>query len=150
VIWNSYRLVCGGCGAEFIPNGRGAFLEIARLRFGTCQCCLPKKILVQRQGAESLTCVHSGKEHMRMPGSQGFSLIEDLPFGLCQCCRPRRPLLRRRGGICCSKSGEKHQNEAGAWVLVPSQPVFDAAAIDDLLDAGMAEICSTGVSRGSA
>ena len=75
-------------------------------------------------------------------------LIEDLPFGLCQCCRPRRPLERKAGGsIRCSRSDEVHDNDGAArWVLVPSQPVFDAAAIDDLLDAGLAEICSSGVS----
>jgi hypothetical protein len=149
VEWDSYRLVCRGCGAEFIPNGRGDFLDVGRLRFGTCKCCLPKKILVQRPGSQALTCAHSGKEHIRFPGAEGYHLIEDLPYGLCQCCRPRRPLVKRGQKICCSKSGEKHKNENGSWVLVPSDPVFDAAAIDDLLDAGLADICSTGVSRGA-
>lgn len=149
VEWDSYRLVCRGCGAEFIPNGRGDFLSISCLRFGTCKCCLPKKILVQRPGSQALTCAHSGKEHIRFPGAEGYHLIEDLPYGLCQCCRPRRPLIKRGQKICCTKSGEKHRNESGSWVLVPSDPVFDAAAIDDLLDAGLADICSTGVSRGA-
>ena len=92
-----------------------------------------------------------------MPGSSGeggargaFLLIEDLPHGLCQCCRPRRPLERKDQGVVCSKSGENHRNERGQYVLVPSEPVFDAAAIDELLDAGLAEICSTGVLRGAA
>jgi len=149
VEWDSYRLVCRGCSAEFIPNGRGDFLNIGSLRFGTCKCCLPKKILVQRPGSQALTCAHSGKEHIRFPGAEGYHLIEDLPYGLCQCCRPRRPLVKRGQKICCSKSGEKHRNENASWVLVPSDPVFDAAAIDDLLDAGLADICSTGVSRGA-
>jgi hypothetical protein len=147
VSWQSYLLRCSGCGAEFIPNGRGDFLAVGSLRFGTCRCCLPKKILIEDPGG-ALRCAHSGKEHIRVPGEAGFLLIEDLPFGLCQCCRPRRPLERKEGGsIRCSRSDEIHENDgAGRYVLVPSQPVFDAAAIDDLLDAGLAEICSSGVS----
>jgi hypothetical protein len=148
VRWQEYRLRCAGCGAEYIPNGRGEYLEVSRLRFGTCRCCLPKKILIQKTGGETLLCAHSGKEHIRMPDAEGFHLIEDLPHGLCQCCRPRRPLLKRGGAVVCSKSGEKHRNEEGRYVLVPSELVLDAAAIDDLLDAGLAEICATGVSRG--
>jgi len=148
VVWQSYRLLCTGCGAEFIPTGRGDYLEASRLRFGTCRCCLPKKILIQRAGSEALVCSSSGKEHIRLPGETEVRLIEDLPFGLCQCCRPRRPLLRRGEAVRCSKSDELHLQEGGAWVLAPSQAVFDARAIDELLDAGLAEICSTGVSRG--
>ncbi|MBN2362002.1 MAG: hypothetical protein JXR83_21300 [Deltaproteobacteria bacterium] len=147
VEWDAYRLRCKKCGAEFIPNGRGAFLDVARLRFGTCQCCLPKKIIIQKPHSEELRCAHSGKEHIRLPDAAGFLLIEDLPFGLCQCCRPRRPLTRQGKHIVCSRSGEQHRNEHGRYVLVPTQPVFDAAAIDDLLDAGLAEICASGVSR---
>ncbi len=149
VEWQAWHLRCRGCGAEFIPNGRGDFLDLARLRFGTCRCCLPQKILIQRHGSAALCCSHSGKEHIRLADGT-FALIEELPYGLCQCCRPRRPLQKQGQQVVCSRSGEKHRNEQGAWVLVPSAPVFDAAAIDDLLDAGLAEICSTGVSRGSA
>jgi len=148
VLWQSYQLRCQGCGAEFVPNGRGDFLTLGALRFGTCRCCLPKKILIQKPGSSSLTCAHSGKEHIRLPGSDGYTLIEDLPHGLCQCCRPRRPLVKRSGRIVCSQSGESHRNEQGCYVLVPSAPVFDARAIDDLLDQGLAEICATGASRG--
>ncbi len=148
VRWDAWRLRCPGCGAEFIPNGRGAYLDVARLRFGTCRCCLPKKILIQKAGSSSLVCAHTGKEHIRAPGAEGHSLIEDLPYGLCQCCRPRRPLVRQRGKIVCSKSSEEHVNQAGRWALSPSAPVFDASAIDALLDAGLAEISETGVSRG--
>ncbi|MBI4864313.1 MAG: hypothetical protein HY815_29250, partial [Candidatus Riflebacteria bacterium] len=157
VRWHEYRLRCDRCNAEFIPNGRGDFLEVARLRFGTCRCCLPRKILVQKGDSTSLICVHSGKEHIPMPDRSGngassrtYQLIEDLPYGLCQCCRPRRPLVQESGGIVCGKSKERHRNERGRYVLVPTEPVFDAKAIDDLLDAGLAEICSTGVSRGTA
>ena len=147
VEWDEYRLRCKKCGAEFIPNGRGAFLDVARLRFGTCQCCLPKKIIIQKPHGDEVRCAHSGKEHIRLPDTAGFLLIEDLPLGLCQCCRPRRPLAKQGKNIVCTKSGEQHRNEHGRYVLVPTQPVFDAAAIDDLLDAGLAEICASGVSR---
>lgn len=148
VSWVDYRLRCGGCGAEFIPNGRGDFLDLARLRFGTCACCLPKKVLVQEPGAEALTCAHSQKEHLRLSGEAGFRLIEDLPFGLCQCCRPRRPLTRTDDGVLCSKTRELHRPSDGhGYVLVPSAPVFDAAAIDELMDQGLAEISSRGISR---
>jgi len=148
VQWREYRLRCSGCGAEFIPNGRGDFLDLGQLRFGTCTCCLPRKILIQKRGEAALACAHSGKEHIRLPDTEGYHLIEDLPFGLCQCCRPRRPLVRRGQSVRCGKSGEKHRNEDGRYVLVPSEPVFDASAIDSLLDAGLAEICAVGVSRG--
>jgi hypothetical protein len=148
VTWQGYQLRCGGCGAEFIPTGRGDYLDFTRLRFGTCRCCQPRKILVQDRGSTSLRCAHSGKEHIRVPGEQGHFLLEDLPFGLCQCCRPRRPMHRRDGVVKCVKTGEPHRLEDGRYVLVPTEPVFDAAAIDDLLDAGLAEICATGVSRG--
>lgn len=149
VQWRDYQLRCDGCGARYISNGKGAHLELSRLRFGTCRCCMPEKILIQRSGSQALTCAHSGKEHIRMPGATaGFHLIEDLPHGLCQCCRPRRPLINKRGEIRCSKSDEKHRNQEGRYVLVPSDPVFDATAIDDLLDAGLAEICASGVSKG--
>lgn len=147
VTWDAWRLRCPGCGAEFIPNGRGAYLDVARLRFGTCRCCLPKKILIQKAGSASLVCAHTGKEHIRAPGAEGHALIEDLPYGLCQCCRPRRPLTSQRGKVVCSKSSEQHVNQAGRWALKPSAPVFDASAIDALLDAGLAEISATGVSR---
>jgi len=180
VRWEDYRLLCAQCGAEFIPNGRGDYLQVSRLRFGPCKCCLPRKILIQKAGSQELVCAHSGKEHIRTEGaaelrssrpsraahrssrpSRGapgcddgardeaaqFMLIEDLPHGLCQCCRPRRPLVRQGKGVVCSRSREKHRNEQGRYVLVPSELVFDAAAIDDLLDAGLAEICATGVSR---
>ncbi|MBI2570259.1 MAG: fibronectin type III domain-containing protein [Candidatus Schekmanbacteria bacterium] len=147
VHWQEYRLLCSGCRAEFIPNGRGAFLETRTLRFGTCKCCLPRKILVRRQGSDSLVCAHSGKEHIPLADGPGYQLIEDLPFGLCQCCRPRRPLLRKDAAVVCQKSGEKHRSEQGRWVLVPSEPVFDATAIDALLDAGLAEIGASGISR---
>lgn len=147
VQWRSYHLRCQGCGAQFIPTGRGDYLDVAQLRFGTCRCCLPHKILIQKKGSDALVCAHSGKEHIRLPGAPEFHLIEDLPFGLCQCCRPRRPLEQHGKDICCSKTREKHRSEQGRYVLIPSQPVFDATAIDELLDAGLAEICSTGVSR---
>lgn len=142
VRWQGERLACEGCAAEFIPNGRGDFLDATRLRFGTCRCCVPRKILVQR--AEALVCAHSGKEHIRGAGTS-LQLIEDLPYGLCQCCRPRRPLELAGKAIRCARSKEVHRNEQGRYVLVPTQPVFDAAAIDDLLDQGFAEICSTGI-----
>lgn len=151
VRWHDYKLLCRGCSAEFVPNGRGVFLEASRLRFGTCRCCLPRKILVQKPGLESLTCAHSGKEHLRVTTNAGgcpqFHLIEDLPFGLCQCCRPRRALVESGRGIVCSQSAEIHRRQGTSFVLVPSQPVFDAAAIDELLDAGLAEICATGISQ---
>lgn len=148
VAWHDYRLRCRGCGAEFIPNGRGDFLDLARLRFGTCACCLPKKVLVSEPGSDALVCAHSQKEHMRIGGEQGFRLIEDLPFGLCQCCRPRRPLERKASGVVCTKTNEPHRaTEGQGYVLVPSAPVFDAAAIDDLLDQGLAEISARGISR---
>ncbi len=153
VRWERYLLLCSGCGAEFLPTGRGDYLELARLRFGSCRCCLPKKILIQRTprgsaGPEALVCAHSGKEHIRLDGAEGFHLIEDLPFGLCQCCRPRRPLVRKGEGIRCSRSDEVHQRAGAGYVLAPSQPIFDAAAIDELLDAGLAEICDRGITRG--
>lgn len=151
VRWKDYRLLCAGCCAEFIPNGRGVFLEASRLRFGTCRCCLPRKILVQKPGQEALTCAHSGKEHLKIvkPGSSAaqYHLIEDLPHGLCQCCRPRRALVEGERGVVCCQSGEIHRRQGTRFVLVPSQPVFDAAAIDELLDAGMAEICATGITH---
>lgn len=148
VAWVDYRLRCGGCGAEFIPNGRGDFLDLARLRFGTCACCLPKKVLVQEQGSDALVCAHSQKEHLRLAGERGFRLIEDLPFGLCQCCRPRRPLERRGDRVVCGKTKEPHRASDGhGYVLVPTAPVFDAAAIDDLLDQGLAAISASGISR---
>jgi hypothetical protein len=46
------------------------------------------------------------------------------------------------------KSNELHRRSGDQLVLVPSAPVFDAAAIDELLDAGLADICASGVSRG--
>ncbi|MEW5848791.1 MAG: fibronectin type III domain-containing protein [Myxococcota bacterium] len=150
--WRDYTLRCRSCHAEFIANHRGDYLDVARLRFGTCRCCLPRKLLIQDLGSDSLRCAHSGKEHIRMPGQSTHMLIEDLPHGLCQCCRPRRPLLRNPdGSVRCSKSNEIHrrsEGEDGTYVLVPSAPIFDAAAIDELLDAGLADICASGVSRG--
>lgn len=150
--WSDYTLRCRGCKAEFIANHRGDYLDVARLRFGTCKCCLPRKLLVQDVGGGALACAHSGKEHIRAPGKAGFLLIEDLPFGLCQCCRPRRPLHREAdGAVRCTRSSELHRRSGGddaGFVLVPSAPIFDAAAIDELLDAGLADICAGGVSRG--
>jgi len=148
--WRDYNLRCRACNAEFIANQRGDYLDVTKLRFGTCRCCLPRKLLVQDVGSTSLRCVHSGKEHIRAAGLSTFMLIEDLPHGLCQCCRPRRPLERKADDtIRCSKSNELHnQGERGGFGLVPSAPVFDAAAIDELLDAGLADICANGVSRG--
>lgn len=115
VRWSEYRLRCEGCGVEFIPNGRGYFLDLGQLRFGTCSCCLPRKILIQRDGdgGGALACAHSGKEHIRLPGSTSFHLIEDLPHGLCQCCRPRRPLIRKGRGIRCSRSAIRLPHPAG-------------------------------------
>jgi hypothetical protein len=148
VAWVDYRLRCSGCGAEFIPNGRGDFLDLARLRFGTCACCLPKKVLVQEPGTETLVCAHSQKEHLRLGEEAGFRLIEDLPFGLCQCCRPRRPLTRVADGVQCSRTKEPHRASDGhGYVLVPSALVFDAAAIDELMDQGLADISARGISR---
>jgi hypothetical protein len=147
--WRDYTLRCQSCKAEFIANQRGDYLDVARLRFGTCQCCLPRKLLIQDVGGGALACSHSGKEHIRSPGRSGFLLIEDLPFGLCQCCRPRRPLHRSGDdSVRCSKSNELHRRDDAGFVLVPSAPIFDAAAIDELLDAGLADICAGGVSRG--
>lgn len=149
VTWVDYRLRCGGCSAEFIPNGHGDFLDLARLRFGTCACCLPKKLLVQEPGSDALVCAHSQKEHLRLSGENGYRLIEDLPFGLCQCCRPRRPLERKRDAVVCTKTNEPHRATTGnGYVLAPSAAVFDAAAIDELLDQGLAEISASGISRG--
>jgi hypothetical protein len=148
--WRDYALRCRSCKAEFIANQRGDYLDITRLRFGTCHCCLPRKLLVQDLGSETLRCSHSSKEHIRTPGRSTFMLIEDLPFGLCQCCRPRRPLAQAAdASVRCSKSNELHRRGTeGAFALVPSAPIFDAAAIDELLDAGLADICTSGVSRG--
>ena len=145
--WQSYRLRCAHCNAEFIPNGRGDYLDVDRLRFGTCRCCRPAKILIQPQSSGHLACAHSHKEHIRLPGLSDYLLAEDLPYGLCQCCRPRKPLVKKGQQIRCSGSDEIHRQKQGRWVLIPSQTVFDAAAIDSLLDAGMAEICATGVNR---
>jgi len=144
--WRDYTLRCKSCRAEFIANQRGDYLDITKLRFGTCKCCLPRKLLVQDVGSEVLRCAHAGKEHIRSGSS--FLLIEDLPFGLCQCCRPRRPLAKTGDDVRCTKSNELHRRSGEQFVLVPSAPIFDAAAIDELLDAGLADICSSGVSRG--
>jgi hypothetical protein len=144
--WRDYTLRCKTCRAEFIANQRGDYLDVTKLRFGTCKCCLPRKLLVQDVGSEALRCAHAGKEHLRSGTS--FLLIEDLPFGLCQCCRPRRPLAKAGEEVRCTKSNELHRRSGEQLVLVPSAPVFDAAAIDELLDAGLADICSSGVSRG--
>ena len=144
--WRDYTLRCTRCRAEFIANQRGDYLDVGKLRFGTCKCCLPRKLLVQDVGSEALRCAHSGKEHLR--DGSAFLLIEDLPFGLCQCCRPRRPLAKRGAEVRCTKSNELHRRAGDQLVLVPSAPVFDAAAIDELLDAGLADICASGVSRG--
>ena len=144
--WRDYTLRCTRCRAEFIANHRGEYLDVGKLRFGTCKCCLPRKLLVQDVGSTALRCAHSGKEHLR--DGSAFLLIEDLPFGLCQCCRPRRPLAKRGTEVRCTKSNELHRRVGDQLVLVPSAPVFDAAAIDELLDAGLAEICASGVSRG--
>lgn len=144
--WRDYRLRCRACRAEFIANQRGDYLDVTKLRFGTCKCCLPRKLLVQDAGSEVLRCAHSNKEHLRSGAS--FLLIEDLPYGLCQCCRPRRPLAKIREDVRCTKSNELHRRSGEQLVLVPSAPVFDAAAIDELLDAGLADICASGVSRG--
>ena len=147
--WRDYTLRCTSCRAEFIANLRGDYLDVTKLRFGTCRCCLPRKLLVQDVGSESLRCSHSGKEHLRGVGREAsFLLIEDLPFGLCQCCRPRRPLANVADEVRCTKSNELHRRSGDQLVLVPSAPVFDAAVIDELLDAGLADICASGVSRG--
>jgi DNA-directed RNA polymerase subunit RPC12/RpoP len=147
VLWEGQRLLCSDCRAEFIQNGEGEYLELARLRFGTCRCCAPARILVQPPRSEAIVCSSSGKEHLRVAGSSSFRLIEDLPFGLCQCCRPRQPLLRSGTAICCAKSKEPHRAVTGRYVLVPTEMVFDAKAIDELMDAGLADICQAGVSR---
>jgi hypothetical protein len=147
--WRDYALRCKSCKAEFIANQRGDYLDITRLRFGTCHCCLPRKLLVQDLGSATLRCAHSSKEHIRTPGKSTFMLIEDLPFGLCQCCRPRRPLVKADDTVRCSKSNELHRRSPdNTFALVPSAPIFDAAAIDELLDAGLADICTNGVTRG--
>jgi hypothetical protein len=148
--WRDYTLTCTSCAVRFIRNARGDFLDLSKLRFGTCRCCLPHKILIQDAGSTSLRCSHSGKEHIRLEGETVHRLIEDLPYGLCQCCRPRRPLRKDGDNVRCSVSREMHRRAAGdvaAFVLVPSAPVLDAAAIDELMDAGLADICATGVSR---
>jgi hypothetical protein len=144
--WRDYTLRCTACRAEFIANQRGDYLDRTKLRFGTCTCCLPQKLLVQDAGSDVLRCAHSAKEHIK--SGTRFLLIEDLPFGLCQCCRPRRPLEKRGDDVRCAKSNELHRRSGDQLVLVPSAPVFDAAAIDELLDAGLADICASGVSRG--
>jgi hypothetical protein len=156
--WRDYTLRCKTCRAEFIANQRGDYLDVTKLRFGTCRCCLPRKLLVQdagpaagSQAKDVLRCAHSGKEHIR--SGTTFLLIEDLPFGLCQCCRPRRPLAKnatagsQANDVRCTKSNELHTRSGEEFVLVPSAPVFDAAAIDELLDAGLADICASGISR---
>jgi len=148
VRWREHRLLCDGCGAEFVPNAAGDYLDVRQLRFGTCTCCQPKKILVQLPGTDSLICNSSGKEYVRLPGKAGHCLIEDLPYGLCQCCRPRQPLGKSGKVIRCQRSKEEHRSADGRFVLVPSAPVFDATAIAALMDAGLAEICHTGVHRG--
>jgi hypothetical protein len=144
--WRDYTLRCKACRAEFIANQRGDYLDVTKLRFGTCKCCLPRKLLVQDVGTDALRCAHSAKEHLRSGSS--FLLIEDLPFGLCQCCRPRRPLVRKGEEVRCAKSNELHRRSGEQFVLVPSAPIFDAAAIDELLDSGLADICASGVTRG--
>lgn len=144
--WRDYTLRCKTCRAEFIANQRGDYLDVTKLRFGTCRCCLPRKLLVQDAGSDALRCAHSGKEHIR--SGAAFLLIEDLPFGLCQCCRPRRPLVKTGDDVRCAKSNELHRRSGDQLVLVPSAPIFDATAIDELLDAGLADICASGVSRG--
>ena len=145
--WKDYTLRCKACRAEFIANQRGDYLDVTKLRFGTCKCCLPRKLLVQDAGSDVLRCAHAGKEHLRSGST--FLLIEDLPYGLCQCCRPRRPLAKAGAEeVRCAKSNELHRRSGDQFVLVPSAPVFDARAIDELLDAGLAEICASGVSRG--
>ncbi|MDQ3338423.1 MAG: hypothetical protein M4D80_24925 [Myxococcota bacterium] len=145
--WRDYTLRCKSCRAEFIANARGDYLDVTKLRFGMCKCCLPKKLLVQDVGSEALRCAHAGKEHIK--NGSAFLLIEDLPFGLCQCCRPRKPLAKTGAeDIRCAKSNELHRRSGDQFVLVPSAPVFDAAAIDELLDSGLADICASGVSRG--
>lgn len=148
VRWEGKRLTCTGCKAEFVQNGEGEYLDVARLRFGLCRCCVPGRILVQHQGADVLVCTSSGKEHIRVAGQRSFRLIEDLPHGLCQCCRPRQPLSKEGKEVRCGKSKELHRFVDGRYVLVPTEMVFDAKAIDELMDAGLADICQAGVSRG--
>lgn len=148
VRWEGPRLLCSGCRAQFVQSADGDYLDLSRLRFGTCRCCVPGRILVQHPGADLLVCSASGKEHVRVAGSREFRLIEDLPHGLCQCCRPRQPLAKVRGDVRCGKSSELHRCVDGRYVLVPTELVFDAKAIDELMDAGLADICQAGISRG--
>jgi hypothetical protein len=148
VRWEGKRLTCTGCHAEFVQNSDGDFLDLARLRFGTCRCCAPGRILVQHPGDDLLVCAASGKEHIRVAGSRAFKLIEDLPHGLCQCCRPRQPLAREGKEVRCGKSHELHRCVDGRYALVPSELVFDAKAIDELMDAGLADLCQAGITRG--
>jgi hypothetical protein len=146
VAWDEYLLRCCACRAEYVPNGRGDYLDVAKLRFGTCRCCLPKKVLISE--GDDLTCAHSRKQYIRLPGEAAYRLIEDLPFGLCQCCRPRKPLLKRGEQVRCAGSDELHTSSAGeGFILVPSAPIFDAARIDELLDAGLAELSGTGINK---
>ena len=143
VTWDGSVFACSQCRSEYVPNGMGAYLNVGALRFGTCKCCSPRKILIQRMGQEALHCAHSQKEHLR-DGAR-FLLIEDLPHGLCECCRPRRPLAESGGEVRCSKSAALHRREGSSYALEDN--VFDASSIDALLDAGLAEISSTGITR---
>ena len=147
VRWEGQKLLCTGCHAEFVQNSDGDYLDVTRLRFGTCRCCAPGRILVQPPGAETPLCSCSGKQHIRLAGSTSYRLIEDLPHGLCQCCRPRQPLAKDGNTVRCCKSREAHRCVDGRYVLVPSEMVFDAKAIDELMDAGLADICQAGISR---
>jgi hypothetical protein len=95
VRWQSYRLICTGCGAEFIPTGRGDYLEASRLRFGTCRCCLPKKILIQRVGSESLACSCSAEPTTPVETGRIADLAVRCLFELPRPAGERSPWFRR-------------------------------------------------------
>jgi hypothetical protein len=147
VAWRGYELACAGCGAEYIPNGFGAYLDRGALRFGTCLCCLPRKVLIAPAADAELVCAHSGKAHIQKTGAPGFELVESLRLGLCQCCRPRRPLGETAGRITCSATRAAHVASPHGFVLATDSPIIDAAVIDALMDAGLADLTSRGVTR---
>lgn len=145
---NLHLFVCSGCAMQYIQRVvDGKFIPKDSLVNGICECCEPRRPLVQPMGESFKQCSLSGEKYVNLPGN-GLVKISSLDYGLCSCCRPPAALiLNAQGQVVCSVKRENlYVREGNNFVLrIPDAPPSLLSDIDRALANGSAGMMPNGI-----
>ncbi len=132
-------LQCSNCRKSFTFRVvDGEMVDVERLLYGVCRCCLLRKPIVRSRGF--MVCSLSDERYVEYRGE--YLRLLDLPFGLCSCCESPRPLTANsQSEIICTDTGVEYvRNLDGAIVRKPpSIDLSSASSVEAALNDGTAQ-----------